>query len=49
MFKVSKNAIQIVLLVAVVTQLTSCVYDEGDRHYHPWWHHHDVVVVHDMR
>jgi hypothetical protein len=49
MFKMPRNTVQIVLLAAFVMQLTSCVYDVGDRHYHPWWHHHDdVVVVHDM-
>ena len=43
-----KKTVQAILGLALIVELTGCVYDAGDRHYHPYWHHHaDVVVVHD--
>jgi hypothetical protein len=43
-----KRTLQIFFVVALVAQVTGCVYYAGDRRYHPYWYHHsdDAVVVH---
>jgi hypothetical protein len=45
MRKTCKNAVQVFLGVALIVQLTGCVYYSGERRYHPYWYHPAVVVV----
>jgi hypothetical protein len=46
MFKKFKNTLQIFIGIVLVTQLTGCYYG-SDHHYHGWWHHDRVIVVHE--
>jgi hypothetical protein len=45
-FKGLKGALLVLIGLALVIQLTSCVYVRSDHRYHPWWHHEVGVGVH---
>jgi len=41
-----KRTLLILGAIGLTLQLTGCYMSVNDHHYHPFWHHEEVVVVH---
>ena len=43
-----KRTLQVFFAIALIVEVTGCVYYSGEHRYHPYWYHHDhdAVVVH---